>query len=352
MVLRPMVFIILFVVCGDALGQCIFNNFVISNSVCDQSGRILFTLNLSATGNSSKFSVIGNGKNYGTFSYSALPLSIGPFNADCSTEYEFLIRDSINISCQTYKKVGKLCCEDLCKIRVSRLTADMCKEGKYELGLDLKYFAPPDGFDVFHNGKLLNTFQYSSLPLKVKEVNSSLHESFNTISVCAFNDKTCCDTVLLTNPCICSIANVRGQILGCSLVDKKFNVKVNFDHQGVSDSFRIGGNLINYGTFAYKDLPITIKNLTLSESIDYEFLIIDKSNPICFNSFSPGIVSGCNFTCKLNIHSIQQMFCDSIKITLSLKVKDDFAGVNGFILYHNTQKIGQYKYGQKEYLID
>ena len=46
------------------------------------------------------------------------------------------------------------------------------------------------------------------------------------------------------------------------------------------------------------------------------------------------------------------MFCDSIKITLSLKVKDDFAGVNGFILYHNTQKIGQYKYGQKEYLID
>ncbi len=336
----------------DIISQCNISNFSISTSNCDQSGRMYVTLNFTPTGNAQKFSIIGNGKNYGNFDYSSLPVTLGPIRADCTTEFEFLIRDSLSNACQVYKKIGKVCCENLCKIRVSNITADNCQNTTYELGLGLKFLAPSEGFDVFNNGKLINTYAFSQLPIKIKGVLSNLNETFNEIAVCAHNDKICCDTAQIVNPCICTITNVRGQVIDCNNPAGKFSVKINFDHKTNSDSFRIGGNSFNYGIFAYKDLPITLKNIALSQSLEYEFLFIDKNNPFCFGSFEPGVVKSCTDTCKLEKLTIQQVFCDSNTATLSVILKDSFAGVLGFELFRGIQKVGNFKYGTNDFLIE
>src|SRR5690606_18472488 len=48
-----------------------------------------------------------------------------------------------------------------------------------------------------------------------------------------------------------------------------------------SDSFTVAGNGLEFGTFAYADLPITFGPLNGSSSIDWEFAIADVANPDC-----------------------------------------------------------------------
>lgn len=331
--------------------QCIINDFKIIAGPCNQRGQFYITIDLNSNENFQRFNVIGNGINYGTFSYSTLPIKIGPLKADCITDYEFLIRDSLIANCQLYKKIGTFCCDDLCKIRISDISATNCENSKYGLGLNFENISFGGQFDIYNNSKKLGSYPVADLPISLNNIESNLNETFNQISVCAVNEKVCCDTVMLANPCICTIANLRGQIINCNDKSEEFSVKINLDYHGTSDSFRVGGNLTNYGTFAYKDLPIIIKDLPFSNDMEYEFLVIDNGDPFCFSSFEQGTVNGCNFNCNLEKLEVRPEICDSNHALVSLTFLSINPGVNGFSIFVNSENKGQYQYGNKDYLI-
>jgi hypothetical protein len=348
---KGLLFVLFFVVTNHFLyGQCSLSNLMLTAGKCDESGRFYVTVNVNRVGSGEKFGVFGNGINYGNYKYADLPIKIGPLRADCITDYEFLVRDSMLSSCSVYKKLGTICCSDDCRIRIAKADVSTCQNGKYNLDLDLKHYAPDHVFDLYNNGKLLGQFQYSALPIRINSLESSGNEVLNTIVVCAYRDLSCCDTIKFANPCICSITNMRGAISTCDTTRKKFDYTIDFDHNLTSDSFRLGGNSVTYGTFAYRNLPLTIRDLSFNDKREFEFLAIDKNDPLCFGSFSPGIVNSCSQTCKMNNVYFEPLFCGQDSLFMAAK----FLAVNGSVLGFNTeinkQRFGIRDYGKSEYL--
>ena len=331
--------------------QCLINGLNVTNGTCNVSGQFFVTINFDHTGASGKFKIQGNGKNYGLFEYTALPVTIGPLAADCITNYEFVVRDEINANCFAFKNIGKKCCEDNCSINFENVETGQCNNNKYQLFFDLDYNAPENGFDLYNNGQFYGYYQYSQLPLNLLEFPSSTVETFNTIVVCANDNKTCCDTIKVLNPCICSIYNVQGQVVDCNEEAGKFSLRLNFKHNLTSDSFQVGGSSINFGKFAYSALPITLPNISFSDSIDYEFLIVDKNNAFCYSSYELGKVTECNFDCSITNLIATPLPCEDSIFYVDISFKNQNTGLNGFRIRGNGVVYGEYEYGESSYRV-
>lgn len=95
-------------VCGEDI--CDIFNFEWSITECDSAGNFFFILNFDFqnVGNEG-FNVVGNGNNYGNFSYENLPIQVGPFESD-NTVYEFLVIDGQNGACFDFVEPGVVEC--------------------------------------------------------------------------------------------------------------------------------------------------------------------------------------------------------------------------------------------------
>jgi hypothetical protein len=57
------------------------------------------------------FSIAGNGVQYGNFTYSSLPIILGPFVANDEIQWEFVVADLVNPGCLDFIDVGQISCE-------------------------------------------------------------------------------------------------------------------------------------------------------------------------------------------------------------------------------------------------
>lgn len=350
--MRTLAFLLLTsIICYKSYGQCVLKNFNVTNSACDDRGIFFALLNFEYSGTSKKFLVTGNGKNYGYFDYASLPVKI-PLKADCTTSYEFAIRDSSSSSCVLYKNIGKNCCPDLCKIRIYEPIVTECKNFLFDFNFNLKSIASGVEFDFYHNDKIIQTFSEKDLPLTIKQLKSSQINTFHTITVCAKGDKTCCDTIMMPNHCVCNITKIQADVSRCDDQKKTFDVMINFDHKSNADSFKLGGNSTNYGTFAYKDLPITLKNLEMHHNKSYEFLILDKNDAFCFGVYNLGIVDTCTYKCEFSNLKVAPLFCTDSMMTIGLGFTIKNPGVTGYSLFIDTLPPKNFNFGEKEYIID
>jgi hypothetical protein len=84
-------------VCGEP--ECSIFNLEYTLTECDTADQFYFILNFDFTNTGGEgFNVVGNGNQYGNFSYENLPVQIGPFPSD-DTQYEFLVSDAANPGC-------------------------------------------------------------------------------------------------------------------------------------------------------------------------------------------------------------------------------------------------------------
>ena len=84
-------------VCNDTL--CNISNLTWSITECDSAGNFFFILDFDfANVGNEGFQVVGNGNEYGNFSYEDLPIEIGPFESN-HTIFEFLVTDSQYPAC-------------------------------------------------------------------------------------------------------------------------------------------------------------------------------------------------------------------------------------------------------------
>lgn len=343
---------IFLLVTSQSLGQCLIKNMSVSPTECDVNGDFYVSINFEHSGTSANYKVQGNGKNYGTFSYDSLPVLIGPLKADCKTNYEFVVRDGENNNCTAFKELGKKCCNDLCKITIKNTIVGACDNGKYSLKFDLIHNAAGVGFDMYNNGQYFGYYKFSELPITIPSLPSSDTESSNIIVVCANDNPSCCDTIQIANPCICSISKARGQVVNCNEQDSTFSLKLNFKHQLSTDSFQVGGNATNYGVYAYKDLPITISGLKFSNVIDYEFLIVDRNDAFCFGSYPLGFVKNCDFPCSISDIKTNITACDAEgNFYAQLVFSDVNTSIEGFTVSGNGQEYGSFEYGEQNYKI-
>ncbi len=330
--------------------QCAIKELSVTPTACNVNGEFFVTINFLHTGTTNQFTLKGNGKDYGKYTYDKLPVKIGPLKADCVTKYEFVVRDAINTECLAFKDLGTKCCNDKCLIQFTNVETDTCKGSTYGLYYSVKNETAEnsEGFVMWNNGVRYDTFAYNKR-VQIPALPSDNFETFNTIVICDYINANCCDTLKILNPCICSIYDIRTQVVDCNEENEQFDIRFDFKYNMVSDSFIIGGNSQTYGKFAYKDLPVKLNNLPFMGNVPYEFLILDNKDAFCFTTYELGIVEECRFDCGIDDVVIKKGDCvgDSIYLWLSFKNKN--GSLEGFTIKGNGQVYGNFEYGQDRY---
>ncbi|MFK7806360.1 MAG: T9SS type A sorting domain-containing protein [Saprospiraceae bacterium] len=335
--------------CGNN-NDCEIEGAVIEPTPCDADGNFSVDIDFEYNNTSDQFTIIGNGNDYGTFSYNDLPITIADLVAD-GTTYEFIIKDiespgcSVSLGYDSENCIGGGDCE-IVGLEVEAFDCD-AELGTYFLVVNFEVENQTDeSFDLFINNEFFGFYPLSELPLTFLYVGSPFNGGF--IQACINDNPDCCATVEYANPCgnnnDCEIGTAAIEPTPCD-ADGNFNVTIDFEHGNTSDFFSIVGNGNNYGTFAYADLPITISDLE-GNGMTYEFIIKDEEHPDC------GVVLGLDSEdcsnpsdCEIAQLDVYPLSCNPDG-TYSVLVLFDYENIDSdlFDVYAAGDYIGSYLY--------
>ncbi|MFT4536284.1 MAG: hypothetical protein ACI9P5_003660, partial [Saprospiraceae bacterium] len=228
-----------------------------------------------------QFNIVGNGVNYGTYQYIDLPITLFTLNADCDTEYEFVITDEINDDCSDFVELGPVCCEGNCIMSGLVITTSDCDGGFVDVTIDFDYSNTSESFLYDLIGVVDGNANYTELPLTI---NISSDLSGIGIVITDSENNNCALESFFDNPCIsdpCVIGQIEATIQDCEA--GYFDVILTFAHENNSEQFTVVGNGENYGQFFYSDLPITISELLGDCETQYEFIVTDLEDNDCSN---------------------------------------------------------------------
>lgn len=275
--------------CGGNNSDCMFKELHVIKE-CDGDSIFYVVIDfIPVNPGANGFRIKGNGVTYGEFAYSDLPVTLGPLPANCSTPYEFLIHDLNHPDCKAVYELGKVCCQNQGECPIHGIAVDLgdCNnDGTYSLHLVLNHQASPsDSFQLWANGQPFGLFAYGDLPLHIPNFPPS-GNNHDWIKVCDLKKPNCCKIKEFQSPdcgggggdCQFKELEVTKECDGDSIFYLTIQfVPVNPGNLG----FKIQGNGINYGSFDYNDLPITLGPLHADCKTHYEFLLQDNANPHC-----------------------------------------------------------------------
>jgi hypothetical protein len=305
-------------VCCDTKPDCKISELQFEKTTCDADKNFYVFLKFKYQGNGECFRVKGNGHTYGEFKYTSLPIKLGPFKGDCTTNYEFVVIDCANEHCNASINVGKVCCDTKpdCKISELQFEKTTCDADKnFYVFLKFKYQGNSECFRVKGNGHTYGEFKYTSLPIKLGPFKGDCTTNYEFVVIDCANEhcnasinvgKVCCDTKQ-----DCKISEMRFDKSVCDS-NKNFYVYLNFDYKGNSECFRVKGNGHSYGEFKYANLPIKLGPFKGDCTTNYEFVVIDCANEHCNNSVNVGKVC-CENGFLLSELGIKKSECDSAK---------------------------------------
>ncbi|MFZ1704788.1 MAG: T9SS type A sorting domain-containing protein [Saprospiraceae bacterium] len=332
-----------------AQNNCIIGNIRYDTTHCNDAGDFFVLINFEHDNTSASFIVAGNGQVYGTYHYADLPVKIGPLKANCTTNYEFVVKDNEFPNCQNFLNLGTKCCSSNCKMYIDSIFAD-CKDISLDLVLFASNVKQSEGkYKVKVNGENKGTFDFNG-PAHIEDIEIDVLEPIIQIIACMANNENCCDTINYVNPCFCSITEFKTQVIDCNPLDSIFSIKIDFTGTMVGDSFIIGGNNTTYGKFGYHQLPIVIHGLPFSATTDYEFLVLDQNSSFCFGAYELGIVESCDFECHIYQPEVNILPCgDDGTFYARVEFKENNTSHAGFRIRGNGHNYGEYEYGKNYY---
>ncbi len=236
------------------------------------------------------FSVKGNGVSYGNFSYSQVPVVIGPLPANGTTNYGFVVRDLVYQDCADDVGLGTVTCANSgpCEIYDMAVTIGDCTSSStYAVTVNFKvHNASSDQFEVVGNGQVLGTYPLSALPLKIDNFPAAANTLGGYIKVCIKGDPNCCSIKQFiapdcSQPTICEISNVSIETGDCA-PGGLYKLKLDFDVTGASnDLFEVwAGNGTYLGNFPINQLPVNLAFPWGGGTVDHIKICIND-NPDC-----------------------------------------------------------------------
>ena len=315
--------------------------------LCD-GNNFFVTIHLNASNTSPGFTLAGNGVIYGTYLYDDLPLVVGPLLGDGESLYEFIAWDVENPECQQFTTLEANDCGPVCGFSNVQLELISCVNNTHalvELDFDHQGTTNP-AFDVFYeNGSLVSSYLYSSLPVTIMSFAVNGAEPI-VLTICDNDNPDCCETFELDaidcNPNNCEIYNVS---IDPECTGSNFLVHLDFDYTNVaSDSFTIMGNTLNYGTFAYNELPLTLGPLNGGTNLVWEFNIKDSELPTCQKAAILGVYT-CPPPCDVLSLTADALVCNddntySVELNLNIEGEGDL----GFSVFSNDAYYGTFEY--------
>jgi len=303
-----------------------------------ENGEFFVLINFEFAAVSDSFEIVGNGNNYGMFSYLNLPILLGPF--DDNETYEFIVVDLADPNCQEEVIVGPVNCgPPECDIRDLIVEIVDCENDEFFAEINFIYENTSDSFTIEGNGNNYGIYEYVNLPITLGPlVADQTNYSFLIKDVnfpdCAEDVNVGvveCDSMLE-----CDISELIVEVVDCE--NGEFFAVISFDFENTSDSFELRGNGNNYGLYSYGDLPITLGPLP-ADLTQYEFVVIDQTMPDCAEDIGVGQVECDSINlCELFDLVVEVGACTSDS-TYEVFIDFEFAnsGGVGFDLFANGQ---------------
>lgn len=294
------------------------------------------------------FTIKGNGKDYGTFEYTNLPIIIDGLLGDCSTDFEFKITDCQNEHCSVTENIGKVCCVTDCKISELRLEKTRCDSNElFYVILNFDHHNTSKCFRLKINDHPIGEFEYSSLPLKIGPLEGDCHtERVFTVSDCEKPecsariemDRVCCNE--------CKISKIKIEKTDCDSLDM-FSALISFNAENVSDSFFIKVNDKIYGKFKYGNSSYKVGPLLGDCITKYKIIIFDHKNTHCAEDtlWGPVCCNPNNQPCKLSELVVERLECDDLD-QFYLKIDFDHSNTSECfqVYYNNGIFYGEFSY--------
>ncbi|HLF62710.1 MAG TPA: hypothetical protein VI603_03120 [Saprospiraceae bacterium] len=324
--------------------DCEIYNLDVDTLGCD-NGDFSVTLDFDYILGGANFTVTGNGTNYGTFPYTALPLTLGPLEGDSTTEYEFIVTGvGAGNHCNATFELGIVSCPPGCGFDDVVIETLECRSDEaYSLSIDfIPISSGTQGFSVYTQGTLLGSFSYDNLPVLIDSFPAT-GDFFDELILCDNADSECCFTyefqALLCESCVINQISVTPTV--CDSNDQ-FHVQFDFYHYNEGEGFYIGGSGGIMGPFSYNSLPVVLGPFDGDSVTYYEFLVYDADSSFCFNGAELGIIDcDCGFD-SLSIDTLQctgngeySLLLDFVPVDVTHESFDVYAGSDliGTFLY-------------------
>ncbi len=318
------------------------------NFECDGDNLfIVLDFNYANVGNDG-FSVVGNGVNYGTFSYNDLPIVLGPLPAN-GTFYEFIVQDSNHPDCSDFIEYGVVDCgSGDCNIHDLVVEVGDCNnDGSYNLWINFEHNnASNDLFDVIYENQIIGTFHLNELPIWIEHFVDN-GEPNQGLLICINDNPNCCEDVGFEAPNCdgagdCEFWDFFAEAHPCD-DDGLYMLDFEFNAENVgSEGFFVIANGVDYGPFEYNELFYTIG--PLHGGVVYEILIQDVAHPDChyWNEFGPIF---CDDNCHIYNLTAELSDCDDEgQFFVSLDFDFVNTGNDGFKVAGNGNVYGFFGY--------
>ncbi|MEO6191079.1 MAG: hypothetical protein ABIO44_12735, partial [Saprospiraceae bacterium] len=275
-------------VCCETQGHCEIGDLILTRTECDREGNFYVKLNFKYANVSECFVVRQNDHIIGKFPYTNLPILLGPFKGDCTTEYIFTVWDCLDEHCTARALLGKVCCatQGDCKLSELKIEKTPCDQKKlFYVTLNFNHQNTSDCFMVQGNGINYGTFKYSQLPLKIGPLKGNCETNYEFVirdcedEHCALEahiGKVCCETL----PTDCMLSDLEIVRLDCN-AEGLFYVKLNFKYKNVSECFVVRQNNNIIGKFKYASLPLQLGPFKGDCTTNYIFTITDCAHERC-----------------------------------------------------------------------
>jgi len=244
--------------------SCSITNFVVEAQPCLDTDIFYVDFDFDLMNQTSAlFFIQANNMPADTFIFGQLPYTIGPFDGDCSTIYEFTIQDYENENCQaTFSFEEPICCDTLsCQITNLFVEAQECDTtGQVLVDFEFDENGINSGeFVVRGNGTIYDTLPYGLDFYTIGPIEGDCNTIYEFIvhdledidcqDVYVFDEVICCDSTA------CVIDEVEWEI---ECIDNEYFILVNFNYSGIGQSFSTVDLDGIAGTYLYADLPVTL----------------------------------------------------------------------------------------------
>ncbi|MBK8955832.1 MAG: hypothetical protein IPM34_09765 [Saprospiraceae bacterium] len=334
----------------QASSACEIYDLQVIKSDCNASKKFFVKINFKYQDVSECFTVSGNGINYGSFKYTNLPIIIDGLEGNCLTEYEFVIKDCLNNTCQRAFALGKVCCENECAIYDPVIEKTDCdSDRKFFVFLNFKYKNTSSCFNVFVNNDLTGTYKYTQLPLKLGPFEGDC-QTARLFQIVDCDKELCNLKIELPKVCCeatCKISNIKIERSACDS-NQKFFAFLSFQSQNTSDSFTIKVNGASMGKFKYGNASYKFGPLQADCRTKYGILIQDHKDLHCAEDtlWGPVCCDTMNMPCKLYDLVVEKSQCDSNK-QFYVHINFKYQSVsNCFRVKGNGHSYGEFRYGQ------
>lgn len=326
--------------------QCLIEDVTVSTYSCN-GDMFMASINFNSIAVSDSVTIQGNGNQYGTFSSTDLPITLGPFLADNMTVYEFVVSDYQN-ACSDFGVIGPIDCSfSDCDISNLIAEAHPCDGNEFLIDIDFNHQnMPSDSFRVLGNGTNYGTFAYSDLWITIGPIVGDGVTFFEFIVIDQNNPNCSAETLLGQINCgnECEIGELQISEIECHS-NGTYDFTLDFDYANVTnDFFDLFANGDFFGFYEFADLPLVIENFPMSGNVHDVLTICQNDLPTCCETLefdSPGCTT---VDCEITDLIVEAHPCDGNEFLVDINFNHQNMPSDSFHLVGNGTNYGTFAY--------